>query len=511
MNTAEIMARQMRLSELLEQMIDIPESIDVELTGIEMDSRKIEPGDLFLAYKGSVKDGRDYIDDVITGGANAVLVEADNEWNEITTRAGVPVIPVEKLSTLIARLVARFFDYPASEFWLIGITGTNGKTSCCQFIGQCLSKLGYTCGISGTLGYGLYGEAYASNEYGPGTTPDAITVQRIFEEVRIRHGKAMVMEVSSHGLSQNRVNTSEFDVAVFTNLSRDHLDYHGGMTAYGEDKRKLFLSPKLKIAVVNMDDMFSAKILNSLARNVKSYTYSLHNPKADVFPRSLEFTGSGFVLDVVTPWGEGTMKTSLAGSFNVSNILAVLATVMASEADKPHFDFQEILGQVACVSPVKGRMEILGDYPVSVVVDYAHTPDGLKNALAALRQHNKGEIWCVFGCGGGRDKGKRPQMAGIAEKMAARLIITDDNPRNEDSEEIIRQITAGLSGEAEVTIESDRAMAIEYAISNAREGDVVLIAGKGHEEYQDVGGSRLVFSDVKQARLSLNKRFKDGG
>ncbi|MGY8791943.1 MAG: Mur ligase family protein, partial [Pseudomonadales bacterium] len=310
-----------------------------------------------------------------------------------------------------------------------------------------------------------------------------------------------------HGIAQGRTEGLKFDGAIFTNLSRDHLDYHGGMTAYGEEKRKLFLSPHLEIAVVNMDDMFSAKILNSLAKNVKSFTYSLHNPKADVFPRALEFNRSGFSLDVVTPWGEGSFSSSLAGSFNVSNLFAVLTTVMATEADKPGFDFKNILEKVALVSPVRGRMEILTDHPVSVVVDYAHTPDGLKNALSALRQHYKGNIWCVFGCGGDRDKGKRPLMAEIAEKHANKIIITDDNPRTEASEAIITQILSGFSSNDEVVVESDRALAIDYAITHADEKDVVLIAGKGHEEYQDVGGNRMVFSDVKQARVSLNKRF----
>jgi len=509
MNTAEIMTRQMRLSELLAEDVAINDAMDVELTGIEIDSRQIDPGDLFLAYKGASHDGRDFVDDVIAKGAKAVLVEADEEWSEITIRNGVPVIPVEKLTARIGKIAARFFDYPAAAFWLIGITGTNGKTSCCQFVGQCLSMLGYKTGISGTLGHGIYGQPYTNDESGPGTTPDAISVQKIFEEVRIQNGEAMVMEVSSHGLSQNRVNTSEFDVAVFTNLSRDHLDYHGGMKAYGDEKRKLFINPHLKIAVINMDDMFSAKILNSLAKNVKSFTYSMHNPKADVFPRALEFKSSGFELDVVTPWGQGRFSSTLAGSFNVSNILAVLTTVMASEANKPDFDFDNVLEKVAAVSPVKGRMEILGDFPVSVVVDYAHTPDGLKNALAALRQHTKGDIWCVFGCGGDRDKGKRPLMAEIAEQMANRLIITDDNPRNEDSMAIINQIKSGLSDTSRTVIEHDRAKAIDYAINNANEGDIVLIAGKGHEEYQDIGGNRMVFSDVKQARVSLNNRFAE--
>jgi UDP-N-acetylmuramoyl-L-alanyl-D-glutamate--2,6-diaminopimelate ligase len=212
-------------------------------------------------------------------------------------------------------------------------------------------------------------------------------------------------------------------------------------------------------------------------------------------------------MDVVTPWGEGRISAHLAGTFNVSNMLATLTTVMAAEADKSGFNFEKVLESVASVSPVKGRMEILGDQPVSVVVDYAHTPDGLKNALAALRQHFRGDIWCVFGCGGDRDKGKRPLMAEIAEQMASKLIITDDNPRNEESAAIISQIMSGLSVDADVVVKKDRAEAIDYAIAQAKEGDVVLVAGKGHEEYQDVAGQRMVFSDVKQARVSLNKRF----
>jgi len=507
MNTAEIMARQMRLSELLAEDIAIPDSMDVELTGIEMDSRRIESGDLFLAYQGATFDGRNFVDEVIAKGANAVFVDADDDWREITVRQGVPVIPVEKLATRIGKIAARFFDYPAASFQLIGITGTNGKTSCCQFMGECLTRLGQTCGISGTLGYGIYGNPYSYDETGPGTTPDAINVQRIFEEVRIQNADTMVMEVSSHGLAQKRVNVGEFDVAVFTNLSRDHLDYQGGMTAYGDEKRKLFMSPQLKTAIINMDDIYSAKILNSLAKSVSCYTYSLHNPKADVFPRALQFNRAGFTLEVVTPWGQGSFSSTLAGAFNVSNILAVLTTVMATEASKPGFDFDRVLAAVAAVTPVKGRMEILGDHPVSVVIDYAHTPDGLKNALHALRQHYKGQIWCVFGCGGDRDRGKRPLMAEIAEALADRLIVTDDNPRKEASDQIITHILAGLSGVADVVVESDRARAINHAISQAHEGDVVLIAGKGHEEYQDIGGNRMVFSDVKQARLSLNKRF----
>jgi UDP-N-acetylmuramoyl-L-alanyl-D-glutamate--2,6-diaminopimelate ligase len=507
MNTAKIMSRQMSLSELLENDIVLPENLDTELTGIELDSRCVEVGDLFFACKGANFDGRDYIDEVIEKGAQAVLVEAGENWTEISVIAGVPVIPINKLASRIGKLAAKFFDHPARNLWLIGITGTNGKTSCCQFIAQSLTDIGYKCGTSGTIGYGIYGGNIPVIT--PTTTPDPITVQRIFEEVKIQQGDAMVMEVSSHGIKQKRVNTSEFDVAVFTNLSRDHLDYHGTMQSYAAEKIKLFDSPQLKIAIVNLDDLFSASILNALSRNVKSYTYSLHNSKANVFTKTLNFTRHGFSMQVVTPWGEGVVNSTLLGSFNVSNLLASLAVIMASECDKDSFDFRQVLKNISEITPVKGRMEIIGDSPLAVVVDYAHTPDGLKNALAALREHYTGKVWCVFGCGGDRDKGKRPLMAEIAEQSADQLIITDDNPRQEASGEIIRQILAGLSNQKSVLVESDRAKAIDYALTHADANDVVLIAGKGHEEYQDVGGNRMIFSDVKQARLCLNKRFAE--
>ncbi|MEX2367834.1 MAG: UDP-N-acetylmuramoyl-L-alanyl-D-glutamate--2,6-diaminopimelate ligase, partial [Pseudohongiellaceae bacterium] len=337
---------------------------------------------------------------------------------------------------------------------------------------------------------------------------DAISLQRIMEEMRFNKGQIMTMEVSSHGLKQNRVNVCEFDVAVFTNLSRDHLDYHGSMKAYGEVKLKLFNNPQLKIAVVNLDDLFSVEILNNLARGVKSLTYSLKNQRADIYPVELNFNPAGLDMKVVTPWGSGTVKAPLLGSFNASNLLAAMATVLATEADKDNFNFTSILKVFSQLSPVRGRMQIIGTEAVQVVVDYAHTPDGLKKALQALKEHHSGAVWCVFGCGGNRDKGKRPLMAQIAEELADHLIITDDNPRQEPSEVIIAQILAGVRAREAVTVESNRAAAIELAITKAAPGDAVLIAGKGHEEYQDVGGNRMAFSDVKQARLCLNKRFK---
>ncbi len=512
MNTAKSMSQEMTLGLLLESKVEIPEQYNLVLTGIEMDSRKIESGDLFIACKGANFDGRDFVSEVIEKGAAAVLVEKGELWQEINVEKNVPIIPVENLASQISSIAARFFNKPADHFSLIGITGTNGKTSACQFIAQSVASLNHICGTSGTLGYGIYAKESLQSEISsgaPGTTPDPITVQRIFSEMLQQNADTMVMEVSSHGLKQGRVCVNEFDMAVFTNLTRDHLDYHHSMSAYGEEKLKLFRGAGLSSVVLNMDDLFSATILNNLSRQVKSYTYSLKNSQADVYPDAIEFKRKGFKLNVVSPWGKGAMEVGLLGSFNASNLLAVLTTVMALERKQSDFNFDHVLSKVAAVSPVKGRMELIGDKPVSVVVDYAHTPDALENALNALHEHFKGKIWCVFGCGGERDKGKRPMMARIAENLADELIVTDDNPRQEASSDIIKQILSGFSDKEKVMVESDRAKAIDFAIANATEGDVVLIAGKGHEEYQDIGAKRMMFSDVKQARLSLNQRFSD--
>lgn len=515
MNTAKSMSQEMTLGLLLESKVEIPEKYNLVLTGIEMDSRKIESGDLFIACKGANFDGRDFVCEVIEKGAAAVLVEKGELWQEINVENNVPIIPIENLASQISAIAAKFFNKPADHLSLIGITGTNGKTSACQFIAQSVANLNHICGISGTLGSGIYAQglietdATVSSNAAPSTTPDPITVQRIFSEMLQKNADTMVMEVSSHGLKQGRVCINEFDIAVFTNLTRDHLDYHHSMHAYGKEKLKLFLGSHLSVAVLNMDDLFSATILNNLSRRVKSYTYSLKNSQADVYPDDVEFLRKGFKLNVVSPWGKGTLEAGLLGSFNASNLLAVLTTVMALESKQSDFDFAHVLSQISSVSPVKGRMELIGDKPVSVVVDYAHTPDALENALNALNEHFKGKIWCVFGCGGERDKGKRPMMARIAERLADELIVTDDNPRQEASTDIIKQIFVGFTDKEKVLVESDRAKAIDFAIANATEGDVVLIAGKGHEEYQDIGAERTMFSDVKQARLSLNKRFND--
>ncbi len=513
MNTVKLDNQQQTLGTLLAPYADVRPEHDVNVVGITLDSREVRPGDLFLAIPGGATDGRHYIDEVLQKKAAAVLVEAGPGWESAQLMQGIPVIPVTELGNRAGCIAARFHGDPARKLRMIGITGTNGKTSCSQFIAQALEHLGHSCGICGTLGYGLFGQMQAmGGQSVPGTTPDAVTLQRILREMCDAKAEFISMEVSSHALEQRRVNPADFELALFTNLSRDHLDYHGTMENYGAAKRKLFTSPQLKVAVVNQDDQYASKILNALATGVRAYTYSLSDPGARIHARDVRHGPDGSSANIITPWGRGVLKTALLGSFNMSNLVGVLTSVLALEADKPDFSFTRVLEAVAAVKPVPGRMETLSDGTLMVVVDYAHTPDALRNALTALREHySDGSVWCVFGCGGNRDRGKRPLMAEAAEALADNIIITDDNPRTEASMEIIQQILLGISDKQKVAVINDRAKAIEHAILNAEPGDVVLIAGKGHEQYQDVGGSRMAFSDVSQARLSLNKRVHAPG
>jgi UDP-N-acetylmuramoyl-L-alanyl-D-glutamate--2,6-diaminopimelate ligase len=498
----------MNLSTLLQSECVVPADMDRALSGVQLDSRRVQPGDLFLAYKGAAADGRDFIPAAIASGAAAVLVEADAKWQAARAEGAVPLIPVNGLSEKAGRVAARFYGEPARHMRMIGITGTNGKTTCTQLAGQALTQLGYRCGVIGTLGYGMAGTTLKMDGAGPSTTPDAVRLQQILHEVFAQQGDTVVMEVTSHGLVQKRIDVDTFNAAVFTNLTRDHLDYHGSMRAYGAAKAMLFTGERLQVALVNLDDPFSMEILRSLPDHVQAWTWSVRDPAASVHARSVQFSREGLVLDVGTPWGIGVVRSKLFGSFNASNLLAVLATVLGCEAGKKGFDPQRIMRVVSELAPVPGRMEVVGGFPLPVVVDYAHTPDGLENALRALREHFPGRVSCVFGCGGERDRGKRPLMAEIAERLADDVTVTDDNPRNESSASIIDQILAGFARRGRARVEPDRARAIATAIAAAPADAVVLVAGKGHEDYQDVKGRKLPFSDVEQARISLQQRFK---
>ena len=470
-----------------------------------MDSRLLRKGDLFIACFGRNHDARNYIDAAIEQGCSAVLADSGGDWQGIQLRDQVPIIAIDNLSAKISEIAGRFYGHPSTKLSVIGITGTNGKTSCSQFIAQSMTSLGCRCGVIGTLGYGICGELKETQL----TTPDAVFTQTALAEMVSENVDPIAMEVSSVGLHQKRVRAVKFDTAVFTNLTRDHLDYHESMEAYGENKKKLFAMPGLSAAIVNLDDPFALPIINSISSDVEILTYSLKNKVATVYAESIELTRGGFSASIVTPLGEGKISGKLIGYFNFSNVLAVVTALINYLPRKGETSIEAICQAISKLQPVDGRMEIIGESEeITAVVDYAHTPDGLRSALTALRDHFKGSIWCVFGCGGNRDKGKRPLMGEIAEKFSDKLVITDDNPRNEEGDEIVEHILSGVNEPDKVAVVRDRAAAISHAIANANSGDVVLVAGKGHETYQDIAGTRNIFSDAKQVRLALQERDK---
>lgn len=507
MNTAEQLNFNGALLELLSGLATVPDpahqAVNVVVTGIQLDSRMLRKGDLFLACFGRNHDAREFIGEAIKTGVTAVLAETGGQWQGTQIIDGIAVIAVDNLSAKLSEIAARFYGHPSRRLSVIGITGTNGKTSCSQFIAQALANSGFSCGTIGTLGYGVYGKLQETQL----TTPDPVFTQMALAEMVQGGIDPVVMEVSSVGLHQKRVKAVKFDTAIFTNLTRDHLDYHESMEAYGNNKKKLFTSEGLSRAIINLDDPYALSVINAIAPSVEMCTYSIKNSAATVYAESLTLTRQGFEARVVTPIGAGVIKGKLFGYFNVSNLLAVISVFVSYLPKKKELDIEQLCELVSGLSPVDGRMQIVGDTAeITALVDYAHTPDGLRSALKGLRDHFSGNIWCVFGCGGNRDKGKRPIMGEIAEAFADKVIIADDNPRNEEGDKIVEHIQSGMKSPEQTVVLRDREKAIAYAIGNAEPGDVVLVAGKGHETYQDVGGSRLIFSDANQVRLALQAR-----
>lgn len=507
MNTARQTTAEMPLTALVEALVLDAECqqacTGISVRGMTLDSRKVNAGELFVALFGKNHDARDYIDLALERGAIAVLADEGGEWQGCRWAGKVPIIAVSGLRVRLGEIAARFYANPSEKLPVMGVTGTNGKTSCTQFIGQLLTGLDQRCGVVGTLGYGVFPVLEDTGF----TTPDPIILQAALADVLQQRACSVAMEVSSQGLHQHRLNGVRFHSAIFTNLTRDHLDYHGSMAAYAEAKRRLFEHDALKVGIVNADDSYAACMLNALPRSAQSLTYSLRDHRADVYARELSFEPDGYRARVHTPWGEGDIHGRLLGSFNFSNVLAAITAVMTLPQE---LALASVLAQVERLKPVSGRMELLGDAAtdVTAVVDYAHTPDGLRSALKAIHEHVDGRIWCVFGCGGNRDQGKRPLMAEVAEELADFVVLTDDNPRNENPDDIIRQILLGFNAREGVYVERDRASAIAYAISSAAPGDIVLVAGKGHESYQDICGQRMAFSDTAQVRLALQKRLQ---
>ena len=488
-------------------------SLGISIDSLVIDSRMVKPGDTFLAYVGEKFDARKFIPQAIEAGANAVLWECqgfvwDSKWQ-------TPNLPISKLRTKAGAIASYVYGNPSQKLWLIGVTGTNGKTSCCQWIAQAMTFLGKKTAVMGTLGDSFSGEFHSAAN----TTPDPVLLQQKLSNFLKRGAKYVVMEVSSHGIDQGRVNGSEFAVALFTNLSHDHLDYHGSMKEYAASKARLFQWDGLKYAVLNFDDPFSIKLLNQLSeRNTQVIGYGFNRSKVInigqknmkvVSGSNLKVSARGLEFDIEFEGKNAKLKTKIIGEFNASNLLAVLATLLASG-----ISLADAVQSVQQVQSIEGRMEKLGggNLPL-VVVDYAHTPDALEKILIELHRvllgskatsehrDTNSKLICVFGCGGNRDRSKRVLMGRIATRIADEVIITSDNPRDEDPGAIIDEIVSGA--DANHHIEKSRSAAIYQAIKNACKGDIVLIAGRGHEAYQEISGKKLPFSDVEVAHKVL--------
>ncbi len=488
----------------------------IAVSGLTLDSRQVAPGDLFIALIGVSRDGREFLPEALARGAVAALVEVGDNWQGLSWQDSVPVIAVPELATQVSAIAGRFYGEPGRQLQLVGITGTNGKTTCSLLLAQLFALLKGQAAVVGTLGYGLLNGAeplapQLEKLRSTGlTTPDAVTLQRALAELAsgaAQPGMLTAMEVSSHALVQGRVAALPFDTGLFTNLSRDHLDYHGDMDSYGRAKAQLLLVEELGRAIVNLDDSWAASLLSQLPAGVQGLSYSLDNPAADLYLKNRRTHMNGATATLVTPWGQGELRTSLLGAFNLGNLLAAIA--LAGDQGLPLTD---ILAVVPRLQPAPGRMQpVTADTvgaDIQVLVDYAHTPDALEQALKALRGHTGGRLWCVFGCGGDRDPGKRPLMGALAQQLADCVIVTNDNPRSEDPAKIAADIVRGMDNADACLVVADRAMAIDLAVQQARPGDLVLIAGKGHENYQIFADETLPFSDLKQARLSLQKRLE---
>ena len=460
---------------------------------LNLDSRAIQPGDAFVALAGRGSHGLDYLDDALARGALAVVGDPREGRALPPLPPAVTGVAVPGLKAELGDLADRFYGEPSSDAALAGITGTNGKTTCAWLLAQCYGARG---AYLGTLGQGRPPELAAATY----TTPDCIALHRALRQLVDGGARRIALEVSSHALDQQRIAGARVPLAAFTNLTRDHLDYHGTMAAYGAAKQRLFQHPGVEHAVINVGDDFGRALAARLPDGVTLTAVDARPAEAPPaggaarFVRATRVTpeASGLEIEGTTQHGSFRLRSSLVGHFNAENVLLVLGLLLAGEVPLP-----EALAALATATAPPGRLErfVCGRSGPTLVVDYAHTPDALAKALAALRLHTPGRLWCVFGCGGDRDPGKRPQMAAVAEAGADALVVTDDNPRSEDPERIVAMITAGLAGRVEAHVERDRARAIEFAARRARAGDVVLIAGKGHEDYQIYGHERRPASD----------------
>ena len=466
---------------------------DLGVTDLSLNSNQCNPTTAFVALQGAKHHGLEFAQQALSQGTLCILIDEKDP----TPTQNFPCIRIPNLHKALAKFSSEFYDHPSKHLSITAITGTNGKTSCSQFLAQVLHLQKETCGVIGTLGMGVWPDLKSI----PNTTPDAISLQHFFATMREQHVKYISMEASSIALVAGRMDECHIETAIFTNLTQDHLDYHGTMEAYAEAKHLLFQFPSIKKMIFNVDDAYGQQWFEAYQHSHECWTYSVRENKnhpRHIYATEITFNDQGVQAKIITASETGMLHCSLIGAFNLENVLAILAWLLAHGKN-----FANALALMAQLTPVAGRMNTLGGgkQPL-VVVDFAHTPDALAKALTSLRAHCEGKLWCVFGCGGNRDKTKRPQMGKLAAALADVLLITSDNPRDESPESIAADILAGITSQPLVIL--DREAAIRYAIQHAASNDVILIAGKGHENYQEIKGERFPMSDTAMAEAALN-------
>ncbi len=484
-----------KISEFIKPSL-ILNSADIEIKGISYNSKDTKKGDIFVCMIGEHTDGHNYAQMAIEKGACALISQQELDLN-------VPILLVEDTSLALGQLANVFYGFSSKELYLIGVTGTNGKTTVTHLIENIFEHANKPCGLIGTLGQRISSEAiYTEAKH---TTPQAPELQATLRKMINNKLENVVMEVSSHSLEQHRIEGCEFNGAVFTNLTQDHLDYHITMTNYSKAKAKLFSmlkNPKEnRFAVLNLDDEYAMDMLNATAGDAEILAYSIHNEKADIIAKNIAYSSFGANFDCKTPFGDKKINLQMTGEFSIYNALAALCAGILSG-----IDIDTCIKALEATKNVSGRFEVVSTEPL-IIVDYAHTPDGLDNVLRAAKELVKedGELICLFGCGGDRDATKRPKMAQIADKLADKVIITSDNPRSEDPQQIITDILAGiksLDGDR-IFVEIDRREAIERAVKLSKPNDVIVVAGKGHEDYQILKNETIHFDDREEVKKAI--------
>lgn len=496
----------MKLKQLLATLaVSCPDhpALEADVKGLATNSHACQPGDLFLGMPGTRVDGGEFWPSAVTAGAIAAVVSPQAAAKSVTAvqTHNACVIPFADMTQACAQLAAAFYDYPAQKLKMIGVTGTNGKTTTTHLIEFLLLQAQQPTALLGTL----YARWQGYQQTAVHTTPFALELQQQLAEAVAAGSQYAVMEVSSHALAQGRVLGCSFEVAVFTNLTQDHLDYHKDLDDYFAAKALLFSPNYLKgRAIVNLDDPYGRRLMEQL-NGTPIWTYSVSDQTADLWTSDLVYEPEGVRGRLNTPQGAIEFQSPLVGQFNIANLLAAVGAALHLG-----IDLETIAAALPCFSGVPGRMEqvqIKPDQDISVIVDYAHTPDSLENMLRAARPFITGRMICVFGCGGDRDRTKRPKMGAIAAELSDWAVVTSDNPRTEDPQRILQDILAGIPASAHPTVIADRAEAIQTAILHAQPGDGVLIAGKGHEDYQILGTEKVHFDDREQARAALEQRY----